>query len=72
VKDGVQTYVKNVLAHIHVLAPLVPLEKPREDADDDNYLDSIEKAEPEVEDLATFTAGKLDIQLPYSDDESNG
>jgi hypothetical protein len=32
-----------------------------EDTDDDNYLDSIEKAEPEVEDLATLNAGKLDI-----------
>jgi hypothetical protein len=61
VKNGVQTCVKNVLAHICVLAPSVPSEKLREEADDDNYLDSIEKLEPEVEDLATFIAEKLDI-----------
>jgi hypothetical protein len=71
-KDGVQTCVKNVLAHIRVLALSIPLEKLREDTDDDNYLDSIEKAEPKVEDLATFIARKLDIQLPCSDDEADG
>jgi hypothetical protein len=59
------------LAHVRVLALIVPLEKPREEADDDNYLESIEKAELEVEDLANFIAEKLDIQLPSSDDEAN-
>jgi hypothetical protein len=72
VKNEVQTCVKNILACIHVLALSVPLEKIMEDTDDDNYLDSIEKAEPEVEDLATLNAGKLDIQLPCSDDEADG
>jgi hypothetical protein len=72
VKDGVQTCVKNILAHIYVLALSVPLEKLREDTDDDNYLDSIEKAKPKVEDLATFIAEKLNIQLPCSDDEAGG
>jgi hypothetical protein len=62
---------KNVLAHICVLAPSVPLEKLKEKADDDNYLDSIEKAKPKVKDLATFIAEKLDIQLPCSDDEAD-
>jgi hypothetical protein len=61
--------VKNVLAHIRVLAPSVPLEKLREDTDDDNYLESIENAESEVEDLANFIAEKHDIHLPPSDDE---
>jgi hypothetical protein len=72
VKNGVQTCVKNVLAHIRVLASSVPLEKLREEANDDNYLDSIEKAETEVEDLATFIIKMLDIQLPCSDDEADG
>jgi hypothetical protein len=35
-------------------------------------LDSIEKVEPEVEDLPTFIAEKLDIQLSCSDDEADG
>jgi hypothetical protein len=64
--------VKNVLAHIRVLAPSVPLEKHREEVDDDNYLDYIKKAEPKVEDLATFIAQKLDIRLPCSNDEADG
>jgi ribosome assembly protein YihI (activator of Der GTPase) len=61
VKDGVRACVKNVLAHIHVLAPSVPLEKLRQDTDDDNYLESIENAESEVEDLANFITEKLDF-----------
>jgi hypothetical protein len=61
VKNGIQTCVKNILAHIRVLAPLVPLEKLREEAKDDNYKESIEKAKPEVEDLANFIGEKLDI-----------
>jgi hypothetical protein len=71
-KDGVWACVKNVLAHICVLALSIPLEKLREDTDDDNYLESIENAESEVEDLANFIAEKLDIHLPPSDDEADG
>jgi hypothetical protein len=33
-------------------------------------LESIEKAEPKVEDLANFITKKLDIQLPSSNDEA--
>jgi hypothetical protein len=55
VKDGVRTCVKNVLAHICILAPSVP-RKLREDTDDENYLESIENADSEVEDLANFIA----------------
>jgi hypothetical protein len=64
IKNGVSTCVKNILAHIRVLAPSVPLEKLREQTDDDHYLDSIKNTEPEVEGLANFIAEKLDIQLP--------
>jgi hypothetical protein len=61
IKNGVQMCVKNILAHIRVLAPSVPLEKLREEADDDDYLESIEKGEPKVKDLANFITEKLDI-----------
>jgi hypothetical protein len=71
VKDGVRACVKNVLAHVRVLAPSIPLEKLMEDTDDDNYLESIENAEFEVEGLANFIADKLDNNLPPSDDEAN-
>jgi hypothetical protein len=63
--------VKNVLAHVQVLALSVPLEKLMEDTNDDNYLESIENAESEVEDLANFIADKLDINLLSSDDEAD-
>jgi hypothetical protein len=59
------------LAHVRVLAPTVPLEKLREEANDDNYLESIKNAELEVEDLAKFITEKLDIQLPPFDDEAD-
>jgi hypothetical protein len=72
VKVEVRACVKNILAHIRVLAPLVPLEKLREDTDDDNYLESIENAESEVDNLANFSVEKLDIHLPPSDDEAKG
>jgi hypothetical protein len=49
------------LAHVRVLAPTVPLKKLREEADDDNYLESIGKAELEVEDLVNFITEKLGI-----------
>jgi hypothetical protein len=71
ITKGVQTCVENVLAHIWVLALTVPLEKLREEADDDNYLESIENDDLEVEDLANFITEKLDIQLPSSDDEAD-
>jgi hypothetical protein len=70
-KDGVRACVKNVLAHICVLAPSVPLEKLREDTDDDNYLESIENVESKVEDLANFIIEKLDIHLSPSDDKAD-
>jgi hypothetical protein len=59
------------LAHVRVLAPSIPLEKLMEDTDDDNYLESIENVESEVEDLANFITEKLDIHLPPSDDEAD-
>jgi hypothetical protein len=42
-----------------------------EDTDDDDYLESIENVESEVENLANFIAGKLDIHLPPSDDKTD-
>jgi hypothetical protein len=63
--------IKNVLAHIYVLAPLVSLEKLREDTDDDNYPKSIKNVESEVKDLANFITEKLDIHLLSSDDEAD-
>jgi hypothetical protein len=47
-----------------VLALSVHIEKLRKDTDDDNYLESIENVESEVEDLANFITEKFDIHLP--------
>jgi hypothetical protein len=71
VKRGVQACIKNVLAHVWVLDPNVPLEKFGEPTDDENYLESIERAEPEFEDLASHIAKKLEISILPSNDEDD-
>jgi hypothetical protein len=57
--------------HIRVLDPNVPLEKLREPTDDENYLESIERAEPEFEALVSHIVEKLEIQILPSDDEAD-
>jgi hypothetical protein len=47
------------------------LEKLGEPTDDENYLESIERAEPEFEALASHIAEKLEIQILLSDDEAD-
>jgi hypothetical protein len=47
------------------------LEKLGETTDDENYLESIERAEPEFEALASHIAEKLEIQILPSDDEAD-
>jgi hypothetical protein len=70
-QEGVQACVKNVLAHVRVLDPNVPLEKLGEPTDDENYLESIERAEPEFESLASHIAKKVEIWILCSNDEAN-
>lgn len=68
VKKVAQVAIRNVLAHVRVLAPAVPSEKLVEDAESQEYLDAIERAEPEVDELAGKLAELLNIQLPPPDD----
>jgi uncharacterized protein Yka (UPF0111/DUF47 family) len=68
VKKGAQVTIRNVLAHVRVLAPAIPLEKLIEDAKSQEYLNVIERAEPEVDELAEKLAEQLSIHLPPLDD----
>jgi hypothetical protein len=58
------------LALVWVLALAVPLVKLAEDAKSQEYLDAIEQAEPEVDELVGKIAENLNIQIPSPDDNS--
>ena len=68
VKRATHVCIKNVLAHVRVLAPIVPLEKLAEEAKNQEYLDAIERVEPKVDALAGLLSEQLDIKLPPPDD----
>jgi hypothetical protein len=56
------------LAQVWVLAPDVPLAKLEEDAESQKYLDTVEQAEPEVDELSRKIAENLNINIPSPDD----
>ena len=70
VKRCAQLCTKNVLAQVWVLALAAPLSKIAEETDSQEYIDAVERMEPEVEDLATRIVGNLNIVLPSPDDEA--
>jgi hypothetical protein len=68
IKRDVHVCIRNILAHVQVLAPTVPLEKHTKEAENQEYLDAIERADPEVDALAKKLSEQLDIKLPPLDD----
>jgi hypothetical protein len=58
------------LAQVQVLAPIVPLAKLAEDAESQEYLDTVEQAKAEVDELAGKIAKNLNIQIPSPDDNA--
>ena len=61
---------KNVLAQVQVLAPEMPLSKIAEGADSQEYIDAVERMEPEVEDLASRVVDNLNIVISSPDDDA--
>ena len=59
-----------MLAQVRVLAPEVPLSKIAEEADSQEYLDAVERMEPEVEDLASRVVDSLNIDISLPDDNA--
>jgi hypothetical protein len=70
VKKCAQVCTRNVLAQVQVLAPIVPLAKLAEDAESQEYLDTVEQAKAEVDELAGKIAKNLNIQIPSPDDNA--
>ena len=69
-KKCAQVCTKNVLAQVRVLAPEAPLSKIEKEADSQEYLDVVERMEPEVEDLASRVVDSLNIDISLPDDNA--
>ena len=66
-KRCAQLCTRNVLAQVRVLAPEFPLSKVADEAESQEYLDAVEREEPEVEDLASRIVDNLDIDISSPD-----
>ena len=66
-KRCAQLCTKNVLAQVRVLAPEAPLSKIAEEVDSQEYIDAVERMEPEVEDLASRVVDNLNIDISSPD-----
>ena len=69
-KRCAQLCTRNNLAQVRVLAPEVPLSKIAEEAKSQEYLDAVEKVEPEVEDFARRIVDNLNIDISSPDDDA--
>ena len=61
---------RNVLAQVRVLAPEFPLSKIAEETESQEYVDAVERAEPEVGDLASRIIDNLNIDISSPDDNA--
>ena len=70
VKRCAQLCTRNVLAQVRVLALEFPLSKIADEAKSQEYLDAVEKLEPEVDDLARRIIDNLNIDISSPDDDT--
>ena len=61
---------RNVLAQVRVLSPNFPLSKVADEAKSQEYLDAVERLEPEVDDLARKIVDNLNIDVSTPDDNA--
>ena len=61
---------RNVLAQVQVLALEFPLSKVADEAENQEYLDAVERVYPEVEDLASRIVDNLNIDVSSPDDDA--
>ena len=67
-KRCAQLCTRNVLAQVRVISPEFPLLKIADEAESQEYLDAVEKVEPEVKDLARRIVDNLNIDISSPDD----
>ena len=61
---------RNVLAQVQVFSLEFPLSKVVDEAKSQEYLDAVEKLEPEVDDLARKIVDNLNIDVSSPDDNA--
>ena len=61
---------RNVLAQVQVLSPEFPLSKIADEAESQEYVDTVEKLEPEVDDLASRVVDHLNIEVSSPNDNA--
>ena len=61
---------RNVLAQVRGLAPEFPLSTVADEAKSQEYLDAVERVEPEVKDLASRIVDNLNIDVSSPDDDA--
>ena len=61
---------RNVLAQVQVLALEFPLSKIAEETESQEYVDAVERAEPEVKELASRIVDNLNIDISSPDDNA--
>ena len=70
VKRCAHLCTRNVLAQVRVLSPDFPLSKVADEAESQEYLDAVERLEPEVDDLARKIVDNLNIDVSTLDDNA--
>ena len=70
VKRCARLCTMNVLAQFWVLSPEFPLSKIADEAESQEYVDAVEKLEPEVDDLASRIVDNLNIEVSSPDDNA--
>ena len=69
-KRCAQLCTRNILAQVWVLSPEFPLSKVADKAESQEYLDVVDKMEPEVDDLARRIVDNLNIDISSLDDNA--
>ena len=69
-KRCVRLCTRNVLTQVRVLSPEFPLSKIADEAESQEYVDAVEKLEPEVDDLASRIVDNLNIEVSSPDDNA--
>ena len=70
VKRCTRLCTRNVLAQVRVLSPEFPLSKIADEAKSREYVDAVERVEPEVKDLASRIVDNLNIDVSSPDDDA--
>ena len=61
---------RNVLAQVRVLSSDFPLSKVADEVESQEYLDAVERLEPEVKDLSSRIVDNLNVYISTPDDNA--